>query len=309
MKVPDPRRKQGENSAHKASFPTYAKLFMTAVFWGGTFIAGRHIAQGVGPFSAAFLRFTVASMLLVLLVLRAEGRLPSVQKGQIIPLILLGMTGVFSYNVFFFKGLKLIQAGRASVIIANNPIVIALFAALIFKEKLTVLKVMGIVLSVIGAIIVVSKGHVAELFRGGLGWGEIFILCCVASWACYSLIGKVVMARLSPLVAVAYSSAVGAGALFVPAWAEGLFADISSYTILDWLGIAYLGIFGTVIGFVWYYEGIKAIGPTRAGQFINFVPMSAIVLAFFILGEAITVSLLVGTAFVITGVYVTNAKF
>jgi drug/metabolite transporter (DMT)-like permease len=293
----------------KASFLIYVKLFLTAVFWGGTFIAGRYITRDVGPFSAGFLRFTVASVLLLLLVRRAEGRLPSIEKGQVIPLILLGMTGVFAYNVFFFKGLKLIHAGRASVIIANNPIVIALFAGLIFRERLTVLKVMGIVLSVIGAIIVVSKGQVAEVFRGGIGWGEIFIFCCVASWGCFSLIGKVVMTHLSPLVAVAYSSAVGAAALLVPAWLEGMFTDISHYTLLDWLGIVYLGIFGTVIGFVWYYEGIKAIGPTKAGQFINFVPPSAIVLAFFILGEPMTSSLLLGALFVMTGVYITNAKF
>jgi drug/metabolite transporter (DMT)-like permease len=69
-----------------------------------------------------------------------------------------------------------------------------------------------------------------------------------------------------------------------------------------------LGIFGTVIGFVWYYQGIKAIGPTRAGQFINFVPMSAIVLAFLLLNEPLTSSLLLGALFVITGVYITNAK-
>lgn len=293
----------------KGSFFIYVKLFLTAVFWGGTFIAGRYIARDVGPFSAAFLRFAVASVLLLLLVRRTEGRLPSVQRGQIVPLILLAMTGVFAYNAFFFRGLKLIHAGRASVIVANNPIVIALFAALVFKERLTVLKVMGIVLSVIGAIIVVSKGQVAEVFRGGIGWGEIFIFCCVASWGCYSIIGKVVMTHLSPLVAVAYSSSVGAAALLVPAWLEGMFTDISHYTLLDWLGIVYLGIFGTVIGFVWYYQGIKAIGPTKAGQFINFVPPSAIVLAFFILGEPMTSSLLLGALFVITGVYITNSKF
>lgn len=286
----------------------YLKLFLTAVFWGGTFIAGRYITRDVGPFSAAFLRFTVASILLLLLVRRSEGGFPSVPRAQIIPLILLGMTGVFAYNVFFFKGLKLIQAGRASVIIANNPIAIALLSALIFKERLTVLKVLGIVLSVMGAIIVVSKGQVAEVLTGGIGWGEMFIFCCVASWACYSLIGKAVMSHLSPLAAVAYSSGIGAAALFVPAWFEGLFQDIFHYTLLDWVGIVYLGIFGTVIGFVWYYQGIKAIGPTRAGQFINFVPMSAIVLAFFILQEPLTSSLLLGALFVITGVYITNAK-
>jgi drug/metabolite transporter (DMT)-like permease len=81
----------------------YVKLLLTAVFWGGTFIAGRAIAGSVEPFSAAFLRFAIASILLVLLTLRTEGRLPALGRGQIFPLILAGMTGVFAYNAFFLK--------------------------------------------------------------------------------------------------------------------------------------------------------------------------------------------------------------
>jgi drug/metabolite transporter (DMT)-like permease len=80
------------------------------------------------------------------------------------------------------------------------------------------------------------------------------------------------------------------------------------YSIADWMSISYLGIFGTVLGFVWYYEAIKKIGPTRAGQFINFVPVSAIVLAFLILGEPITWSLLLGGLFVSSGVYLANMR-
>jgi drug/metabolite transporter (DMT)-like permease len=71
----------------------------------------------------------------------------------------------------------------------------------------------------------------------------------------------------------------------------------------------YLGFFGTVIGFVWYYEGIKKIGPMKASLFINFVPISAVVMAFFILDEPITLSLLIGTLLVCSGVYLTNKRF
>jgi drug/metabolite transporter (DMT)-like permease len=82
--------------------------------------------------------------------------------------------------------------------------------------------------------------------------------------------------------------------------------DFFYYSKMEWLSLLYLGIFGTVLGFVWYYEGIKAIGPMKASQFINFVPISAIVLAFLILGEPVTPSLLVGTILVCSGVYLTN---
>jgi len=78
------------------------------------------------------------------------------------------------------------------------------------------------------------------------------------------------------------------------------------YMTSEWISIFYLGFFGTVLGFVWYYEGIKKIGPTRAGLFINFVPVTAIILAFLILKEPLTLSLLVGALFVCSGVYLTN---
>jgi len=282
---------------------------VTAIFWGGTFIAGRVVAKGVGPFSAAFLRFAVASIFLLIITYKVENRLPPVRKGQVIPLILLGMTGVFSYNVFFFKGLKLIHAGRASVIIACNPVAIALFAAFLFKEKLNFIKFAGIVISVTGAIVVISRGNPIQIMKGNIGLGEIFIFCCVMSWAAYSLIGKAVMKDLSPLISVSYSSVVGAVCLFIPAYLEGMIEYFSHYTTLEWVGIFYLGFFGTVLGFVWYYEGIKAIGATKASQFINFVPISAVLLAFFLLAEPITSSLLIGTLMVCVGVYLTNSTY
>ena len=96
--------------------------------------------------------------------------------------------------------------------------------------------------------------------------------------------------------------------LFGPAAAEGMFESIWHYSLLDWFSIFYLGFFGTAIGFVWYYDGIKAIGPTKAGLFINFVPISAVAMAFFLLAEAVTISLFLGTLMVVTGVILTNKR-
>jgi len=120
----------------------------------------------------------------------------------------------------------------------------------------------------------------------------------------YSLLGKVVMADLSPLAAVTYSSLIGTAALFPAAVMEGLF---SSGVIgpAAWASAAYLGVFGTVLGFVWYYQGIRRIGPVRAGLFINFVPVSAVLMANVILHEPLTFSLLAGAMLVSTGVALT----
>jgi drug/metabolite transporter (DMT)-like permease len=284
---------------------TYLKLLLMALFWGGTFIAGRVLAQSAGPYSGAFLRFAVASVLLVGLMLKLEGRPARPTWGQAAVLLLMGLTGVFAYNVFFLKGLKLIEAGRASIIIANNPIGIALMAAVFFGERLNVLKGAGILVSVAGAIAVITRGEVSAVLSGGFGRGELYILGCVASWVAYSLLGKLVMVRLSPLSAVTLSAAAGTVCLFPAALAEGL-PSAGGYPLAAWVSILYLGVFGTVLGFVWYYQGIQRIGPVRAGLFINFVPVFAVLLSVILLGEPLTLSLVAGAALVCTGVYLTT---
>jgi drug/metabolite transporter (DMT)-like permease len=131
----------------------------------------------------------------------------------------------------------------------------------------------------------------------------------VLSWVSFSLIGKSVLCKISPLVSICYSSLAGTVALMIPALLEGLWSFLPAYSCLSWLGLFYLGFFGTVLGFVWYYEGIKKIGPTKAGLFINVVPLSAVVLAFFLLNEPLTLSLLIGAVLVSTGIYLTNTGF
>ena len=281
---------------------TYLKLLMTALFWGGTFISGRMLAGSVTPFSAAFFRFLIATLCLYAVVWHRHGTIPGLRRDQLLPVVLLGLTGVFAYNALFFNGLKLVTAGRASVIIANNPIVISLGAALIFGESLTPLKVVGILVSVSGAITAIAGGDPAAVLSGGIGVGDLLIFGCVLSWSAYTLLGKRVIGDLSPLLATAHAAAAGMLALSIPALLEGQPAKALGYSAVDWANLTYLGVFGTVLGFVWYYEGIRVIGPARASLFINFVPVSAIFLAHLILGEPLAPSLLVGALLVVTGV-------
>lgn len=284
----------------------YLQLFGAAAFWGGTFIAGRIVSREMDPYSAAFIRFTIASIFLLSIIRWRQGYLPLLKRNQILPVCLLGMTGIFSYNVLFFSGLHTVHAGRASLIIALNPVMISLCSSIIFKERLTTVKGLGILVSFTGAAIVITYGNLAGILDTPLSRGDLFIFGCVASWVAYSLIGKAVMTGLSPLLSVGYSSAVGALALMIPAAAHGVFQQLGRISPLEWGSLFYLGFFGTVLGFFWYYRGINRIGPMRASVFINFVPVSAIALAYLILDEPVTWSLVFGAMLVISGVLLTN---
>jgi drug/metabolite transporter (DMT)-like permease len=284
------------------------KLLLTALFWGGTFIAARRVVADLGPFSAAFLRFLVAFAALLAVGLRRFGRdLFRVPRSQVVRLLSLGLTGIFLYNVCFFGGLKRVEAGRASAIVATNPVFTALLASCFGWERLSIRKVAGILLSVTGALAVISRGRLSSLAAGGLGPGEIFILGCVASWVAYSLIGKSVLRHVPPLKAVFWSVLVGDLLLLIPAFGERLPSRLASVTPGAWIGILYLGLLGTVLGFVWYYQGVRRLGVIRASQFINGVPVSAMALGILILHEPVSASLIAGTALVIGGVTLAHA--
>lgn len=287
---------------------TYFSLVFTMLLWGGTFIAGRLLAGTLEPASAAFLRFLIASIALVTVVGVTEKKLILPPKNLWVPLILLGMTGVFAYNVFFFNGLRHISAGRASLIIASTPLVITVFASIFFRERLSLLNICGILLSLGGAITVISNGHPGALFTGAFGPGESALFGCVLSWAAYSLIGRSILAVLSPLTAVCYSSVIGTLLLSLPAAREGLFSRLTSITMADWASLAYLGLCGTALGFFLYYQGIKKIGATRAGIFINLVPVFALLLSWLLLGEVLKPVVLAGGLMVMTGVSLTNYR-
>ncbi|MEO0407887.1 MAG: DMT family transporter [Cyanobacteria bacterium P01_A01_bin.135] len=283
----------------------YLKLSAMTVIWGGTFISGRIVTQSLGPFSAAFCRYAIATVMLVALTRWIEGRLPRLQLSQWPAIVLLGITGVFAYNALFFLGLERVPASRAALIVTTNPTVIALGAAIAFRHALTPLRLVGIGLGLLGAATVITNGMPWLIFQG-VSRGDLYLVGCVLSWATYSLVGKAVMANLSPFAAITYACLVGTPMLLGPALQEGLVADAIAATPTVWLHELYLAVLGTVVAFYWYYQGLQQLGPAKASIFINFVPVVAVLLAAVTLGEPLSLSLLVGGALVISGVFLTN---
>jgi len=276
------------------------------LFWGGTFIAGRILAGSVPPASAAFYRFAIATLVLAILARVIDGRIFIPERKQWVPLTLLGLTGVFCYNLLFFSGLHYISAGRASLIIALNPLLITISAVIFFHEKLSLRQFGGVLLSLAGALVVISNGNPAAVFSGGFGRGEMAILGCVASWSTYSLIGRKVLTTLSPLASVFYSSLIGTLLLAGPALQQGAADGLFLYSRTAWLSIAFLGLFGTAIGFSLYYQAIKKIGASRSSVFINLVPFFSICLSWLILDESVKPVVLVGGLILLAGVALTN---
>jgi drug/metabolite transporter (DMT)-like permease len=117
--------------------------------------------------------------------------------------------------------------------------------------------------------------------------------------------GGTFIAGLSPLVATTYAALVGT-AILVLACAIGGDLALPPPDAKVWVALGFLGVFGTAIAFVWFYDGVVAIGPARTGVFINLVPVFAVALGVLLLGERVEASMLAGGAIVVAGIWIIN---
>ena len=282
----------------------YVKLVLMAVFWSGVFPAVNIVLKSMGLFTSVFLRFALAAIILLLLLRWRERRLPRLSPREFVMVLVLGVLGISVYNCLFSYGLTLVEASRAALIVPTNPAITALFAAILLKERLGAVRAAGVALSVLGALWVLARGDFQTLSRFEFGMGEAVLVACIFMWSGYTLLGRVALSTLPPLALTAYVMAFGAATLAIFAWLEH--SSLAGVTWQGWAALGYLVVFGTVLPFLWFYEGVKALGAARASQFINLVPPLAVLEAVLLLDETVTPGLLAGMALVAAGLYLTN---
>lgn len=278
------------------------KLVGVALFWAGGFIATRIVAQVLGPFTGAFLRYLVACLILVPLALRVSPGLFRVDRRQLLRLTLLGFSGVFAYNYFFFNGLRLVPASHGALVVALNPAMVMLFSAWRYGEPIRGMRLTGMLLALAGVACVIARGNPLRILEG-FEWGDAYMLGCPVTWAAYTLVGKEALRRATPLEATTWASLTGCAMLFVSAGFEAWPAQVPTDV---WVSLAYLGVVGTVLAFVWYYEGIRILGASRAAIFNNLIPVFTLLLSVLVLGEDVPVYTYAGAAMVLTGVTLVN---
>ncbi|MEO8507432.1 MAG: DMT family transporter [Betaproteobacteria bacterium] len=292
-------------SVRARPFGIYAALVVMAVCWGGAFIGGRIAVAEMTPLAAALWRYVIATIALLAVAFALERGLPRLAARQWLAVALLGATGVVMFNLFFMYGLARVPASRGSLIMALNPAITLLGAVLFLHERLTRNKVFGIVVALAGVAIVLSHGNPADLVRGSVGVGEVVLFGCPIAWAAYTLIGKRMLTGISAIAVTTYAALTGTAMLAVLAAFSGdLLPPVAS--LRAWMAIAFVGLFGTALAFVLFYEGVRTIGPARTSVFINLVPVAAIVFGVLLLGEPLDASMLVGGALVIAGVLLLN---
>ncbi len=296
----------------------YARLTVTTLFWGGTFVAARYAVREAPPFSVAAVRFAIAAAVLLLLLVREAGEqrgraaFPVPRTGaEWLGLLSLGVFGIFLYNAVFFTALTWTTASNGSLIVAINPALTTALSAAWLKEKVRPLQALGLLVSFLGVTVVITKGSWEAVRRMAFNRGDVLMLLAPLAWALYSIRGKQVLDRFrfSPLAATAYAALFGAMMLAPAAVAERLATGrAAAFSFVGWLAVLQLALLGTVLGFVWWYEGVKALGAGRAAVFVNLVPLFGVLLAALFLGERLTGTEAAGGVLIVGGVTLATAQ-
>ena len=257
------------------------------------------------PLALSFYRWLAALVVLMLIAGPVSWRsVPELRrhKGW---LLMSSFTGVLLFHPLVYTGLHTTTAINASLIVATSPVIIPVIVFLAFREHVTAREGVGIAATMLGVVVVLTRGDVGTL--GGLRFavGDLMVLGAVVAWAVYS-VGLRRRPNVPPLAIVTAVAAVGTVMLLPFYLWEAATVGGFAWNLPHIATILYVGIFASVIAYITWNQGVGTIGPTKAGPYMNLMPFFAAILAVVFLGESIEVFHLVGAAFIGGGLWVST---
>jgi len=284
----------------------YLLLTLTMLFWSGNVVLARAMRAELPPIALAFWRWTIAFCVLAPFAWReAVAAWPIIRQHWKI-LLVLGTLATGGYNSLAYLGLQYTTATNAVLINCATPAVIALIAAAARHEHLARHQWAGIVVSAAGVLYIVMRGEVAALAKLQLNLGDAWIVASVLAWAVYSILLKLRPAGIgtTPLLLILI---VLGFPLLIPLYAGELQAGRNiTLTPGSLAALAYVGVVPSVIAYLFWNQGVARVGPTRAGLFMNLMPVFGALLSIAFLGERLQGFQLLGIGLIFSGIYLTT---
>lgn len=251
--------------------------------------------------------FIVCCILLILLVIQSK-KFSKLHKKDIIPIFILGFFGVIVYHLGLNYGELYVSPGSASLIIATIPIQILILAAIFLKEKITYLKLSGIMLALIGVLIISIWGTKDAKLEIKYITAAIAILIAATSGAFYTIAGKKLLNRYSGLSLTVYAMLLGSTGLLPLTINSSLISQVSNLSLKGWFALIFLGIFSTIIGYVIWYIALEKKTASEISIYLYLIPVLSTIISFFLLNEEITYMFILGGFLVISGLIIVNRK-
>ena len=288
-------------AARRSAVSPYLLLAIAPLCWAGNHIVGRAIAGHVPPGGVSLMRWLLAAMVLLPFAVGHIRRDWEMLGSKPWTIVCLSMAGGGLFGTLQFIGLQYTVALNAAVFNSTVPAFIVIAAAVIFRDPVRPLQVIGILTSLAGVIVIVGKGDPAVLSTLSFNMGDIIIIANMALFAVYSacLRLKPALHWMTFMMALSIISALGNVPLAIWEHFDGEPLEATPETVL---AVLYAGICTSVIAYACWSRGIELIGAARAGVFLHLVPVYGALLSTLLLGEAIRPYQLIGLGFILTGV-------
>jgi len=289
-----------------SKFFPYLEAGFAAVVWGASFIATKVALQDISPITIVWLRFAMGVVILGMAV-AARREFLAVSRSEWGYFALLGFLGITFHQWLQSNGLKTSEASTTAWIVATTPVFMALLGWLILKEKLGGIKLLGVGLAFLGVLLVVSDGDLSAISIGKFGApGDVLILISSINWSVFSVLSRRGLKTYSASLMIFYVMLFGWIFTSIVFAAGGNYFEIPNLTVNGWLGVLFLGIFCSGLAYIAWYDALQVLSTAGTGVFLYIEPLIAMVVAFFVLSEEITLPSLIGGGIILFGVWLVN---
>jgi len=295
------RRMNEQIKAHLA-------LLGANLFYGAGFTVAKIVMPSlIQPKGFILIRVAVVTILFWLSYFGGKNFRTKIDRKDWRTLILCAIFGVATNQLLFFQGLNLTSPIHASLMMLSTPILVSLFAVYALHEKLSVNKIIGLILGVSGAVILVLLGGKDKVATNAL-LGDVFVLMNATSYAIYLVIAKPLMTKYRPIIVIRWIFLIGLLVVFPFGISEFTEINWNMFSFKEYAAVAFIVICCTFFTYLWNIYALRILSPATAGAYIYLQPVFAALIAVFFYFEHLSWTKVIASIFIFAGVYFVSKR-
>ena len=287
----------------------YILLFLTTLFWSGNFIVGKAASiYEIPPFSLNFYRWLFAWLILLPFTYKEILKKKDYILNNLGLFIILGVTSITIFNSIVYYSLNFTQVISGVLMISTIPVMIIFISSLLKIEKTNFFQIIGVALSLIGVVFIVTKADIEILKTLNFNKGDLTMVIAMFSWATYSALLKKKKYELSQISLLEVVITFGLVFLIPIYFIEMNMGYLIKLGKPFYLTLTYVVLFPGLCSFFFWIKGISIIGANRSGIFLHLMPIFGAIMAMLIFDEKFMFYHMWGAIFIIVGITLSNKK-
>ena len=287
----------------------YIFLLFAVLFWSGNFIVGKAASLfSIPPFTLNFYRWLFAWLILAPFTLREIFEKKKYILENIKLIIILGITSITLFNSIVYYSLNFTNVISGVLMISTIPVMIIFFSWIFKIEKTNIYQIMGVVFSLLGVMVIITKAKLSLLFNLNFNKGDIWMVTAMFSWAIYSALLKKKKHELSQIALLQTIITMGLIFLLPIYIVEMKMGYLATLNLPFVLTLTYVVLFPGLASFLFWIKGIAIIGANRSGIFLHSMPIFGALMAMIIFKEKFMFFHLIGAVLILIGILLSNKK-